>query len=118
MPTKQKIYWMAHIADAKLQELFTMRQLGSFLLAGFLASQVAFPAQAQSSDNPREVYSEARAKMDKLIMERRMGDAIRTFEGFDTPNSNDLAAIDSNLQALYEGDFENVALVRSEVHKN
>ena len=87
-------------------------------LSIFLASPMATQIHAQSADSPRVIYSEARAEMDKLIMERRMGDAIRKFDGLGVPDNKELAAIDTKLRVLYKEDFQNVALVRSEVHKN
>ena len=87
-----------------------------------LALPIATPAPAQSTStttaNPRLIYSEARAEMDTLIMARRMGDAIRMFEGLGVPTNKELAAIDTKLRVLYKEDFEKVALVKSEVHKN
>lgn len=83
-----------------------------------LAIPVSVSAQTTPSASPRVVYNEARAKMDQLIMERRMGDALRMFEGLAVPDNKELAAIDTKMRVLYKQDFENVALVRSEVHKN
>lgn len=98
-----------------------MRILNVLPLVVALCLPIGAQAQTQSSEplaNPRTVYSEARAEMDKLIMERRMGDAIRQFDGIEQPNNKELAALDTKMRVLYKEDFENVALVRSEVHKN
>lgn len=91
-----------------------MRHFFSALIV-ILALPMASYAQQAS---PRATYNAARAEMDTRIMARQMGDAIRMFQGLGVPDDAELASLDVQIQALYPDDFENVALIRSEVIQN
>lgn len=91
-----------------------------FSLFTLAATTVPLSAQTATTGvtGARQTYAEGRAKLDELVMQRRLGDAIRLFDQVVEVDEAELAAIDSQMQQLYTQDFENVGLVRSAVHKN
>lgn len=99
-----------------------MRRLPAILFAALVAVGPVTPSFAQSDSaaptSTRQVYTQARAELDALIMQRRLGDAIRMFDNIIEINDAELEALDTQIQELYTQDFENVGLVRSIVHKN
>ncbi|WP_299355665.1 hypothetical protein [uncultured Shimia sp.] len=97
-----------------------MRPFSALVLALVMSCPLALPASAQSETptSTRQVYTQARAELDMLIMQRRMGDAIRMFDQVIEIDEAELAALDAQMLELFEQDFGNVGLVRSVVHKN
>ncbi|MBU2941598.1 hypothetical protein Q4525_13860 [Shimia thalassica] len=95
----------------------TLFKLSSLVVFAALAPMAA-TAQEETKIGPRETYNEAREEMDALIKQRRLGDAIRMFESLGQPDNKELAALDTKMRVLYKTDFTEVALIRSEIHKN
>lgn len=92
--------------------------LAAFVFVAPVVAPVVAMAQDAVPQNARTTYGEARQKMDDLIMQRRMGDAIRIFDGLGEPSNKELAAIDAKMSVLYKENFTDVALVRSDLLKN
>ncbi|MEQ9693866.1 hypothetical protein [Shimia sp. SDUM112013] len=90
--------------------------------ATFALALSALPLSALAQETkpplPRATYNEAREQMDSLILQRRLGDAIAMFKALEQPDEAERADLDTRLRALYPDDFTDVALVRSEIHKN
>ena len=95
-----------------------MRRFPVLLIAGLIATAQIQPLLAQTATSTRQVYTQAREELDALIMQRRLGDAIRMFDEIVEVDEDELAALDAQMQSLYEKDFESVGLVRSEILKN
>ena len=93
--------------------------LGFSLLA---LSAPVLPVSAQTTAtapaSARQTYTEAREQLDALVMQRRLGDAIRMFDEIVDVDAAETDALDTQMRGLFPQDFENVGLVRSEVHKN
>lgn len=103
-----------YFEDAKLRILVAV--LITLLVAS--SSNLAWAQTSENRNNPRKDYSEARVEMDALIMKRQMSAAISMFENVIVLSDDNLAEIDAKIEATYPVNFENVALVRSTVHKN
>ena len=95
-----------------------MRRFPVLLIAGLIATAQIQPLLAQTATSTRQVYTQAREELDALIMQRRLGDAIRMFDEIVEVDEAELTALDAQMQSLYEKDFESVGLVRSEILKN
>lgn len=95
-----------------------MRRFPVLLIAGLIATAQIQPLLAQTATSTRQVYTQAREELDALIMQRRLGDAIRMFDEIVEVDETELAALDAQMQSLYKKDFESVGLVRSEILKN
>ena len=95
-----------------------MRRFPVLLIAGLIATAQIQPLLAQTATSTRQVYTQAREELDALIMQRRLGDAIRMVDEIVEVDETELAALDAQMQSLYKKDFESVGLVRSEILKN
>ena len=104
-----------------MRRLKMMRRLKNLFFATLIATSKGSLVAAQSDDAPvssRQIYTQAREELDALIMQRRMGDAIRMFDDVVEVEDAELDALDTQMQNLFPSDFENVGIVRSVVHKN
>lgn len=104
-----------------MRRLKMMRRLKNLFFATLIATSQGSLVAAQSDDAPvssRQIYTQAREELDALIMQRRMGDAIRMFDDVVEVEDAELDALDTQMQNLFPSDFENVGIVRSVVHKN
>lgn len=95
-----------------------MRRLPILAIACLLATAQVQSSMAQTATSTRQVYTQAREELDALIMQRRLGDAIRMFDEIVEVDEAELETLDAQIQELYQNDFESVGLVRSEVLKN
>lgn len=95
-----------------------MRRFSTLLIAGLIATGSVQTSLAQTATSTRQVYTQAREELDALIMQRRLGDAIRMFDEIIEVDEAELDALDAQMKEIYEHNFESVGLVRAEVHKN
>jgi len=95
-----------------------MRRLPVLAIACLLVTAQVQSSMAQTATSTRQVYTQAREELDSLIMQRRLGDAIRMFDEIVEVDEAELQTLDAQIQELYQNDFESVGLVRSEVLKN
>lgn len=95
-----------------------MRRFSVLAIATLLTTAQVQSVLAQTATSTRQVYTQAREELDALIMQRRLGDAIRMFDEIVDVDEAELQTLDAQIQALYQNDFESVGLVRSEVLKN
>ena len=74
---------------------------------------LTLPFAATAQDNQRQRYLEGREQFDALVMQRRMGEALRVLTVPGTISDADVAAVNQQIMGNYVEDFIAVDLVRS-----
>lgn len=80
------------------------------LLAALL---VALPLAVRAEAPVFTDYDTLRARMDALVMARRLSEALVLFGARDAYTDAELAEIDTRVRGRFPADFENAAMVRS-----
>ncbi|MFZ5961740.1 hypothetical protein ACOXXX_02215 [Thalassococcus sp. BH17M4-6] len=86
-------------------------------LAAVLVLFLAGSAAAQSN-GVFDSYQDLRGKLDQMMLERRVGDALFAFGGGDEYTPDQLRELDEKVAGIYPQNFTDVAMIRTGALQN